>query len=61
MRPSGRLAPLVLPRRYGIRLPAIDEVPKAMRETVEEFRSTARGGFVLQLIEVDRPEVIRDA
>lgn len=52
------MAPFILPNQYGIRLPAIHEVPWTMRETVREFRNTATGHFVLHLFETKRHRTI---
>lgn len=49
------LAPLVLPRNYGIRLPEPDEFPEAARPVIDEFRSTLTGEYVLKLYETERP------
>jgi len=51
------LAPLVLPRNYGIRLPEPDELPVDARPIVDEFRATATGSYVLKLFETERPLV----
>jgi len=48
------LAPLLLPRNYGIRLPEPDELPEAAKPVVDEFRNTATGEYVLQLYETER-------
>ena len=48
------LAPLVLPSRYGIRLPTLEEAPESMRATVREFRATRSGEYVLRLFETER-------
>ena len=54
------MAPFVLPRQYGIRLPAIDDTPLTMRETVREFRDTPTGKFVLRLFETKRHQVLAE-
>jgi len=51
------LAPLVLPRNYGIRLPELNEFPKDGRPVVEEFRSTVTGAYVLRLFESEKPHI----
>lgn len=43
------MAPFVLPDEYGVRLPALDELPAAMRPTVQAFRETATGRHALGL------------
>jgi len=48
------LAPLVLPRNYGIRLPEPDELPARARPVVDEFRETVTGKYVLRLFETER-------
>ena len=48
------MAPFVLPAQYGIRLPTIEEVPIAMRETVRGFRNSAAGQFTLRLFAMKR-------
>ncbi len=47
-------APILLPREYGIRLPALDEVPIAARSDVERFRMHSAGEFALRLFREDR-------
>lgn len=42
-------APFLLPSRYGIQLPTLDEVPPGMVGVVKEFRATATGQYVLGL------------
>ncbi len=51
------MAPFLLPAQYGIRLPAIEEVPMTMREAVHEFRNTVTGQFALRLFAMKRPPV----
>jgi glutathione S-transferase len=48
------LAPLVSPPNYGIRLPALKEMPLAARSAVEEFRATRTGQYVLHLYDTQR-------
>lgn len=43
------LAPFVVPEEYGIQLPAVVDLPPDMRPTVQEFRETATGKYVLSL------------
>jgi glutathione S-transferase len=49
------MAPLVLPRNYGIHLPDVEELPIAARATVREFRDTDTGRYVLRLFAEERP------
>ncbi len=53
------LAPLVLPRNYGIQLPQPDEMPEAAKPVVEEFRNTLTGEYVLRLYETERRQINR--
>ncbi|MFQ5458005.1 MAG: glutathione S-transferase C-terminal domain-containing protein [Myxococcota bacterium] len=48
------LAPLVLPREYGIRLPLIAELPAPMQPAVKAFSATATGRYVLGLFRTQR-------
>lgn len=48
------LAPLLMPRNYGIRLPEPDELPARARPVVDEFRATVTGKYVLRLFETER-------
>ena len=48
------MAPFVLPRQYGIALPALEDVPVSMQSTVKEFQNTLTGRFVLRLFETER-------
>jgi len=48
-------APVVLPPEYGGALPAMDELPPAMRSGVEELRTRPAGQFVLRVYAEDRP------
>lgn len=48
------LAPLVLPKNYGIRLPEPDELPETAKQVVDEFRNTATGEYVLKLYATER-------
>ena len=45
------LAPLVLPKNYGISLPEPDDLPEAAKSVVDEFRNTITGEYVLKLIQ----------
>lgn len=51
------LSPLVLPRNYGIRLPLIEELPRAARPVVREFSSTDTGAYVQALFEKEKPAI----
>ncbi len=51
---AAMLAPLVLPRNYGIRLPEMHQAPKAAQGDVQYFRDTATGRYVLRLYENER-------
>jgi glutathione S-transferase len=46
---------VLMPPQYGVRLPAVAELPASMRRTVSEFRSTRAGEFALELFERERP------
>jgi glutathione S-transferase len=48
------MAPFVLPRQYGVSLPALKDVPVSMQSTVKEFQNTLTGRFVLRLFETER-------
>lgn len=48
------MAPFVLPRQYGISLPALAEVPESMQSTVKEFQNTVTGQYVRHLCETER-------
>jgi len=48
------MAPFVVPAEYGIRLPPPSDLPAAMRPTVEAFRSSATGRYVLKLFQTQR-------
>ena len=43
------MSPFILPDEYGIRLPSDAELPAGMRPTVQEFRETVTGQYVLTL------------
>lgn len=49
------MAPLIMPREYGVRLPELDEMPAAMRSVVLEFRNSPTGEYVLRLFREHRP------
>ncbi len=51
------LAPLVLPRNYGIRLPGPEDMPIDARPIVDEFRASVTGRYVLELFESEKPHV----
>lgn len=48
-------AALVIPDRYGIPLPNLDELPPAMRTHIETFRAHPAGQFALRLFD-ERPD-----
>lgn len=48
------MAPFVVPPEYGIRLPPPSDLPDAMQPTVQEFRSSATGRYVLKLFRTQR-------
>lgn len=50
------MAPLVVPREYGVGLPEPDELPAEMRSVVQEFRGSSTGEFVLRLFRENRPQ-----
>ena len=47
-------APIMIPPHYGRPLPALDELPTAMRSTIEAWRARPSGQFALRLYE-NRP------
>ncbi|HHJ16803.1 MAG TPA: glutathione S-transferase family protein [Gammaproteobacteria bacterium] len=51
------LAPLVVPRNYGIRLPEPEQMPVAARPVIDEFRATATGAYVLKLFATEKNTV----
>ncbi|HEX8144163.1 MAG TPA: cytochrome P450 [Pyrinomonadaceae bacterium] len=48
-------APALLPPQYGGPMPAMDELPQAMRADVEQMRARAAGQFILRLYREERP------
>lgn len=48
-------APLVIPERYGIPMPRLDELSPQLREQIETFRAHPAGQFALKLFE-ERPD-----
>jgi len=42
-------APVLLPRNYGSRLPALDDVPTELLATIDEFRASTAGAFALRI------------
>lgn len=52
---SALLAPLVLPAEYGIKLPALDDLPPALQRIVAETRARPAGRLALQTYETARP------
>ena len=47
-------APLVVPERYGTRLPSLAELPAELRQRVEAFRAHPAGVFALRLYAEER-------
>jgi glutathione S-transferase len=47
-------APLIAPPQYGVRLPAVDELPPRMRATVRELRTTPAGEHALRMFATER-------
>lgn len=48
------MAPLLMPPEYGVRLPQPDELPEAMRATIEEMRGTRAGEHALRMYRTQR-------
>lgn len=51
---AAMMAPFVMPREYGVRLPQLDEISDAMRETVNAMRATRAGQHALHLYHSQR-------
>jgi glutathione S-transferase len=47
-------APLVAPPQYGVRLPAVDELPPGMADMVREHRATRAGEHALRMFATER-------
>jgi glutathione S-transferase len=47
-------APLVAPPQYGVRLPAVDDLPPGMAEVVREHRATRAGQHALKMFATER-------
>jgi glutathione S-transferase len=47
-------APLVVPWRYGVRLPQLDVIPPGPRSVLQRFRAHPAGEFALRLTETER-------
>ena len=47
-------APLIAPPEYGVRLPAIDELPPEMADVVREHRATRAGQHALKMFATER-------
>lgn len=47
-------APLIGPPEYGVRLPAVAQLPPGMRPTVEELRETRAGRHALRMFATER-------
>lgn len=48
------MVPFLVPEEYGIRLPRPADLPAPMRLTVQAFRSTTTGRYVLKLFQTQR-------
>lgn len=48
------MVPFVLPEEYGVRLPRPEDLPAAMQSTVQAFRETTTGQYVLKLFHTHR-------
>lgn len=49
-------APAVLPSKYGVQLPRMNEMPAAMQPLLEELRDHPAGQFALRMFDTQRPE-----
>jgi glutathione S-transferase len=47
-------APLIAPPEYGVRLPAVDELPPGMADVVREHRDTRAGRHALKMFATER-------
>jgi glutathione S-transferase len=47
-------APLIAPPQYGVRLPAVDELPPGMASIVREHRATRAGEHALRMFATER-------
>lgn len=45
---------VLMPEEYGVRLPSLEELPDAMRQTVASFRNHPAGRYALRLYREDR-------
>jgi cytochrome P450/glutathione S-transferase len=52
-------APIMIPPQYGGPMPALDQLPTAMRSTIESWRARPSGQFALRLYE-NRPQKAPD-
>ena len=52
---SALVAPLILPKGYGSRLPTLESLPPALRTFVDQLRARRAGQLVLDTYEVARP------
>jgi glutathione S-transferase len=49
------MAPFTLPRRYGVWLPGLDELPTAMQTTAKTICRSLSGQYAIRLFEEERP------
>jgi glutathione S-transferase len=50
-------APMVLPEQYGVRLPALADLPAGFRALADELRARPSGQFILKMFEAERRSV----
>ena len=48
-------APIMIPPQYGGPMPSLDQLPTAMRATIESWRARPSGQFILRLYAENRP------
>jgi cytochrome P450/glutathione S-transferase len=53
-------APIMIPPQYGGPMPALDQLPSEMRNTIETWRARPAGQFILRLYAENRPQRIPD-
>ena len=49
-------AAVVLPTKYGVELPKLEELPDHMRPRIQEMREHPAGQFALRMFETERPQ-----
>ncbi len=49
------MAPFTLPRRYGVWLPSLENLPASMQATARRIRESASGQYAIRLFETERP------